>query len=231
MKVTILWGLPGSGKTHYAEEWKKTPNRTVISVDKIKRIKGKKDFLIDGLITTNKVAREIIESIPDAVFEIVYWKPDREACKHNDRGRRTLNSTLTIDNLPFEEPNKKLLKDFNISLVKKDVVRKPEYKAFAEENDIELYKGKFIKSQRWCLGGTHCSYSGYQNTLEAEKPAEFDEFDELLEKMDPNITFLKYKKLMKETVTIEEFEEGDYYGGSVKYAYYVCDLEKLYELL
>ena len=49
--------------------------------------------------------------------------------------------------------------------------------------------------------------------------------------LKPDISFVDYKKLYKETVTVEEVCENDYYGGREIRYWYECDLEKLFNLL
>ena len=59
----------------------------------------------------------------------------------------------------------------------------------------------------------------------------FEELDNLLEEIAPNVTFLHYKKIRSQCVKTEESYERDYYGGGCSYLNWVCDLEKLYDLL
>ena len=58
----------------------------------------------------------------------------------------------------------------------------------------------------------------------------FDEFDELIEKICPTITFLQYKKLYKNCVRMEERDNSDYYS-STREAYWRCDLKELWNML
>ena len=89
-----------------------------------------------------------------------------------------------------------------------------------------------MTSEEWRTGGTLCSYDGWESEIEPEKqPQSFTEFDDLLEKYCPGISFLTYKKLYNECVTIEDGYENDYYGGTQYYSVYCCNLELLYEML
>jgi len=211
------------------------------SVDCSKRDK----VVVDGLITTNDFAKKIMTAIrnqyPNAEFSIAFWKEDRDACFHNDRGRRSKNSTITIKNLPLEEPSEEILKEFgmtNKNVTKKQVVRKPDYQVWAEENGIWYdsnydpgSKGK-MKSSSWSLGGTSGGYDGSIHQISPQpQPASFAEFDDLLLKICPDMSFLRYKKLYNDCVETETKDDSDYYGGRTTDAYYVCDLEKLYNLL
>lgn len=234
--VELLWGLPGSGKTYYAEGKK---NCVIIDLDKlikkqnfleilIKRVKkSKKDVVIDGLITTNEFAEKILKEIKNCKIKIIFWEEDRESCLFNDKGRRKLNSETSIKNLPLEVPENGLLKRYSAKLVKMRVVRKPEHIVWLQEKGVSE-----LKSERWCLGGTYGSCYGHSGVIEpSDQLISFREFDDFLLGICPDLSFLKYKKLYNETVSVETEWEGDYYGGNVSYARYVCDLSKLYYLL
>ena len=89
-----------------------------------------------------------------------------------------------------------------------------------------------MTSDSWRTGGTLCSYDGWTSEVEPEKqPQTFTEFDDLLEKLCPNISFLTYKKLYSACVTIEDDYENDYYGGRQYHSRYCCKLNLLYEML
>ena len=81
--IVFLWGLPGSGKTSYADELENNKDVRVIDLDRICRHYKEKDLIlkgladevicassplnrsiiIDGLVTTNNQLREIIDHI------------------------------------------------------------------------------------------------------------------------------------------------------------------------
>lgn len=243
-KVTILWGLPGSGKTTYANLFSKK-DTLIVNLDlNRKRNKKPKDIvesksfclktkkrnhiIFDGLITTNEAARELISAINFACdFEIVFWSPDREACLHNDYGRRKESSEITIKNLPFEEPSKELIAEFNITLINKQVVKKSNYEIWCIENRISE-----LSSYEWCLGGVSCNYAGYISEISPEEyPVSFTEFDDFIEKICPNITLPQYRNIYSNCVSVEVKQKNDYYGGFVFFAKYVVDAEKLYSKL
>jgi hypothetical protein len=263
-KVTLLWGLPGSGKSTYAGEFdnrsygRRAESRRIdidnlsknqsgdnlirtIANEALHNLHYHNGVMLDGLVTTNAVAEKIFSAIkfhPESSnfeihFEIVWWSKSVEDCLHNDRGRRKLNSRTSIENIPFEEPSEELLEKFNISekrCIRKRVVRKPEHKAWAGEND--LGDADKLYSDSWSLGGTWGNCWGDTGTVSPGAPlTSFQEFDDLLERICPTINFLTYKKLYNATVSIEDYSEGDYYGGSVTYAKFVCDLKKLHEML
>lgn len=212
-----------------------------IANDTLCRLHYHNAVTLDGLVTTNEVAEKIFNVIkfhPESrnfeyQFEIVWWSKSIEDCLHNDRGRRKLNSRTSIENIPFEEPSKELLEKFDISekqCIRKLVVRKPEHKAWAGEND--LGDADRLYSDSWCLGGTWGNCWGNSGTVSPGTPlTSFKEFDDLMERICPTLNFLQYKKLYNNTVSVEDYSEGDYYGGSVSYAKFVCDLKKLHEML
>lgn len=137
IKVTILYGLPGSGKTFYAS---KHPTATVIDFDEIiqsfkpnkfaimaalSKAFGTKlthkinTIIVDGLVTTNQQLRNVIDSLTASftdyqlVFELVYWEEDRKSCIHNDKNRREVSSEISIKNLPYETPELKMFPELS----------------------------------------------------------------------------------------------------------------------
>jgi hypothetical protein len=273
IQIELLYGLPASGKTTYAQEkcgfllpfhlqHKNLP--VLIDLDDMKKnSKDEKDFLyllheklevqvlcnrakqivIDGLITNNEVAKKIMSSVkeifPNAEFSITYWEKNVDACLHNDIGRREQNSIITIKHIKYEEPSEELIKEFQVKKVeKKKVVRKPEYQAWAEKMKIwdkgtydPTSKGK-LRSCGWSLGGTSGGYDGSIHQLSPEpQPSSFVRFDDLLLAICPDISFLRYKKIYNECVSVESKSESDWYGGHSSEAWYECDIEKLYNIL
>lgn len=256
-KVTLLWGLPASGKTHYAQqEFKIRSGPKLVNVDNIMRhysgeelikivaldvqdgfYRQQMHVMVDSLLTTNKQAETLIKAIKklikeEVIFEIIYWKEDREACKWNDRGRRKLNSGITIDNYPLEIPNDDILKPLGVKKIEyRKIVMKPAWRVWAEENNTG---GDLVmSSSSWSLGGTsgNCYDNDKFQISADEQPTEFKEFDELLERVCPGISFLQYKKLYKACVTIKVEGQDDYYGGYTENARFVCDLQVLYAML
>ena len=70
--------------------------------------------ILDGLFLTNSSRKSVIQSLIDYVehkkinkgycYRIIYhfWNEDRDACLHNDKGRRSVDSSITIKNAPYE---------------------------------------------------------------------------------------------------------------------------------
>lgn len=219
-----------------------TINREKIEQMKLPTI-NKPYVILDGLFIDQEEYEWVIglfvngEQYANVTFEnivIDYWVPDKEACLWNDRGRREFNAALSINLIDIEAPDaKKIEKLYGIPtrIKRHTIVRKPAYLIMAGENGIKtIHEGKYLHSDSWCLGGTEYGWNGGQWALSAEEPVNFDEFDEFLEKICPLITFLQYKKIYKECVKVEEFNSSDYYVRSTS-ARYVCDLEKLYNML
>jgi hypothetical protein len=203
---------------------------------------------VDGLITTNTQLRDVIDSLTaylekyQPIFELVYWNEDRDACLHNDEGRREVSAEVSIKNLPYEKPDFQSFPELSqkrihsMKVTRKspaitwisEILRNLEYD---ERNIAYITDSMKLKSGTWSLGGTWGDCWGKTGTVEASEPLEFEEFDRILEAVCPSIAFLKYKKLMGECCIIEQNYESDYYGGGVTRAQHVCYLQKLYDCL
>lgn len=272
--VIFLWGIAGSGKTTYAESFKSHSYVKVIDGDKIykknpgdslnlliKEIvkacdnKSYKEIIVDSLLTTNDQARKIFNLLNkaaseyDLLYKIVYWKEDREACLHNDKDRRSQDSEITINNIPFEKPDCKILTELNSKrITAKTVVKKQfpstvmvaanklgfKHKKTKSYSLFQEYSidGDVLKSREWSEGSY---WSGSENSSSSCSPGddqpEFEDFDKLLGELCPNITFLQYKKIYRQCCKLNHRQDSDYYGGYSKYAWYTCDLIKLEEVL
>lgn len=208
----------------------------------------KYDYMIlDGLFITQKDVEWVLGvylnnpkftdryTVDKIIVDV--WKLDKEACLWNDRARRGIRgvgSALSIKVMEPERINIKAIEEkFGIKtkLELHDVVRAPAYQVMAAENGIDRVEdGKYLESQTWCLGGVgHSWASDSEYHISAENPANFDEFDELLERICPQITYLQYKKIYSKCVTMEDRAGGDYYT-SCREGFWRCDLKKLYEM-
>lgn len=207
-------------------------------------------WIIDGLFLTNESQKNLVAAMfttckmcrifDDFIMNIrfVYFKENREACLFNDSIRDPeRHAHITIQNAKLEHPKLKELSEqfgypyFDFIIKELEVHQMNEYESkfkiheFYEEPNI-------MRSEEWCNGGTWGNYLGDSGTIDAEdKPSEFKELDDLLLDICPNITLLQYKKLYRETVSIGERDDSDWYGGHCTYSYYKCDLKKLYDLL
>lgn len=267
MKYLITMGLPASGKSTWAEEYKESKvtytggwNKQriysvfIMDVDKkfksgnkslesiickyLNEISYKQDeVIIDGLFTTNEDIITILNNLDiqnEDIVEVHYWKENREQCLINDQYRRNENSTISIENLPFEKIDIDLIEskaEIKVNVEYHEVCIKPQWKAFSDKYNLYLYDNEYIRSEKWSLGGSWRNCWGNSGSVSSETPVEFIVLDNLLTEICPNVSFLQYKKIYNECVETDESSEGDYYGGNVYYAYYKCDVEKLYDKL
>jgi hypothetical protein len=198
--------------------------------------------IIDCLITTNSELNKAIDkiyetSIKDGVsnrihFVIHFWKENRELCLYNDKGRRREKSSeISIRNLPLEYPivNNP---EIDYEIIEHDVIAAPSLNIYFNKYKDSQKNDFILTSESWSAGGSWGNCWGGSGTISPDPvPQSFKEFDEMLEKLCPDISFMTYKKLYNETVTIEERSENDYYGGTEYRHNYKCDLEKLHKLM
>jgi hypothetical protein len=186
----------------------------------------------------NKVIDKIYEtSIKDGIsnrihFVIHFWKENRELCLYNDKGRRREKSSeISIRNLPLEYPivNNP---EIDYEIIEHDVIAAPSLNIYFNKYKDSQKNDFVLTSESWSAGGSWGNCWGGSGTISPDPvPQSFKEFDEMLEKLCPDISFMTYKKLYNETVTIEERSENDYYGGTEYRHNYKCDLEKLHKLM
>ena len=90
--------------------------------------------ILDGLFLTNSSRKSVIQSLIYYVeqkkinkgycYRIIYhfWNEDRETCLHNDKGRRSVDSSMTIKNAPYELLDVGYIeKDLNVNIVSHQV--------------------------------------------------------------------------------------------------------------
>ena len=175
-------------------------------------------------------------------LEIIHWNEDREACKKNiERRNDGRNVSTTIDNLPYEPVNQTFITDELRKINPKVHVTFKERRVYMDTNWNNYFQplidnrwcedGK-VFSDEWSLGGTWGDCWGGSGTISPEEqPKSFGLFDNLLEKVCPNITYLQYKKAHEACVSIEQRESCDYYGGVENKARYALDVKKCYDML
>ena len=199
-----------------------------------------KKIILDGPFFTNehvRIALHVIAQEYGKVDVVIHhWEENRDYCLKNDGGRREVKSSYTIENADYESPNVAWLNeqlaenDVHITkIVEHDVELKPEWIRYWRP--IQYHDDGKLYSQSWCTGGCWNDCWGGRHPASAEEPPAFVELEELLEKVAPHLTFLQYKRIERECVSTHSYHESDYYGGGVGRCQWVCDLEKLYEIL
>ena len=212
--------------------------------------------ICDGLFLTNEAQEKLVNEWAELFNEeggknksnklnikFVYFKENREGCLSNDSYReKERRADITIKHSPFEKPNIETIKEkFNQGNINFEIEEKEVYVMTKYEGTFKPLRNEYwserlgkdiLASERWSTGGNVCDcWGGDYSVRPDEAPESFEEFDKLLEKHCPNVTFLKYKNIYNKCVTIEEDHEDDYYGGREYFNLYCCNLEKLYEML
>ena len=280
-EVHILMGLPGSGKSYFANHWNYENSRDIfteyfyiIDLDEYmckgdtledtliftfdqKEVLGrvwsnyeptKRIIFVDGLILTFDNLNKVIETClkyfnvdktnDSVVFNIHHWNEDRETCLINDSirtkfGNREESSSITIKNAPYdniEHYHRLDTKDINVkyNVIKHNVFKLDDFQYILNEYANEEAN---MVSETWSNGGTSCDCWGGTYNITPDNPLEFVEFDDILSKICPNISFLQYKQLYNKCTEIVTYSDRDYYGGCETYSYHKCDLKKLWEVM
>lgn len=204
--------------------------------------------ILDGLFLTNSSRKSVIQSLIDYVekkktnngycYRIIYhfWNEDRDACLHNDKGRRSVDSSITIKNAPYESVDvdyiEKDIKDYIYDHRVKNhtVVRATVYDKFFQSYGSTSEPDIMKSEEEWTLGGTTRDWNGSVELMRDETP-DFVEFDELIERICPNISFIQYKNIYRKCVTQKTRTDYDYYGGYEEKAWFECDMKTLYKIL
>lgn len=207
-----------------------------------------KTIILDGLFLTNSVRKSVLSSLIEHIeknkvfdgydYRIVYhfWNEDRDACIHNDKGRRFVDSSVTIKNAPYEPLDVDYIeKDLKVNIVSHQVknhtvIRATLYNKFFQTRGT-IKNPDIMKSEEWSLGGTCGDCYGLPLDIFSDSTPDFVEFDNLIEQVCPNISFIQYKNIRRSCITQKTRTEYDYYGGSEERAWWECDLKRLYELL
>lgn len=244
MYVTV--GLPGAGKTSWAN---KVDNFIRIDVDSIKNLESKLKYgyfttepILDGLFLNQSDISKILGIMTSGKsvvnkLTIARWEPDVEACLWNDLYRREQGSEITITNAivgDFSDISELRNKypDTEINVMNMVTERKKPYEVFADKHELYLDENGVQSGESWCTGGTWSDCWGSSGVVEGSDPvSDMDELTDILEKEVPNITFLQYKKLKSECISIKDFSDGDYYGGTTYHKRIYLNVKKLYELL
>ena len=192
-------------------------------------------------------------------FEILDFEGNRELCIKNDMIRSFTNHSrsakITIENEKFEEVDvdligsmvrEKMAKDmdfhfkcgFTIKVKKVPVwdsdnastYERIKALVYAAADNFGVVKDNMLQGESWITGGREWSYTGKEWSVSGETPKDFDCFDDMIEALYLDISYIKYKKIRKECCNIEEYDEHDYYSSYTKNRW-VCDLDKLTNML
>ena len=242
INIEILVGLPGSGKTYYAQHIVNgNPNIYFAHVDfdefhpvhpgiasLLKRHNNnygnvfyyfsESRVIFDGLFTTHTAQERIVDEWIELFnsedenktcktnIKFIYFKEDREACLVNDSSRgKERSAHITIKQMPLEKPEIEKFKEkynderFTFEIEEKEIHKMNKYESVLKPHVNKYWSDKLgydvMVSDQWRTGGTLCSYDGWETEVEPQRqPQTFTEFDDLLEKLCPNISFLTYKK-------------------------------------
>ncbi len=101
--------------------------------------------------------------------------------------------------------------------------------------------GEKLPPQKWCLlktwqvggvAGGNCWNSGGHYSLDGESEPSFDEIDQILMKVCPNLSFVAYKELMSRlNVEESEYTESEYYGNYTNYKLKTLFIKDLYSAI
>lgn len=103
-----------------------------------------------------------------------------------------------------------------------------EIVAMMRLNDEEL--PKLLKSERWRSGGMtggSCWDDSEPVPVSSEKPIDFEELDELLLRVVPDLLYSDYKAMVAWYVYTRTETISEYYGNYTEYSWYEIDTEQL----
>lgn len=163
-EINIMYGLPGSGKTHFSREASKKEGGIYIDLDyewnfgftyrkrtdeNIKKLffniwrtinkSNNRKIYVDGLFTTKKSIVKFLSQGWDCSGTIIIhtWNLDRETCLKNDCGRREKSSGVSIRNMPYDELN-------SIDDLLSDVTTESK-----NSFDFQIVKHKVVEKPEW----------------------------------------------------------------------------------
>lgn len=230
--------------------WKEILNKTT------KRFYFSKqyDIIIDALVLNKSILHEVIDMCDENMKKkyvgytsnvtthivIHKWNDDRKSCCNNAMlrntyvdGKKTVIST--IKHAPFDEITDEDIQNFQkeyphleFKLTHHKVPRLGLYDILISNYGDE---DGLLKSPSWVTGGECATYMGDIYSIEPDEPNEFNDYDSMLMKLCPEITYLQYKKLREKCVSIHNYTEHDYYGGETRHCEWVCNLKEMYNIL
>lgn len=136
-------------------------------------------------------------------------------------GKHTGKSKQPISDSDFQEFKKKINTLIN----------------YVPSNDYGVIPNPDTLYVEWRTGGVaggSCWNDGEDDIyydIEPDEEPKFTYLHTILEKFYPDITYLQYRALESNCVSIEDRHETDYYGNSNKYRRKTLDLRKLHDFL
>lgn len=209
--------------------------------------------IIDGFFSTQteviNILNTYMECFKSTTFHSIiidYWPMNREACLINDRGRKRFKSSeISIRKINIEKPDSAFIVTKlgvnNVLIVTHETVSKDISDIWAEENGCFLTKEipyesnkeiiNCIVSKTW-TGGTIqvLSATGRTTYNNQEEPVDFEELDNFLDRVCPNIKIMEYKKLYRTLVVKKARPINDYYVKGYEY-YWSIEVKALYDFL
>lgn len=104
---------------------------------------------------------------------------------------------------------------------------------FIQPNDIPIHIKEHVIYTRWETGGVSggsCWSSSNPQSYENKDKPKFSVLDLVLKKIQPEITYLKYKEVEK-LIKVESRTKHEYYGNCTDYEVEYIILSELYKLL
>lgn len=97
---------------------------------------------------------------------------------------------------------------------------------------IENWNRIFI-AVKWTIGGMEGgSYTGQEAyAINYSEPEPEMDLDKVLERVAPNISFLEYKRILRECIEQGDHRESEYYGNYENQRFKKCRLDKLFKHL
>lgn len=103
------------------------------------------------------------------------------------------------------------------------------------EHSFPQYVGKEVIYIEWTTGGVSggsCwDSSNPQPYTSSETEPHFEELDDLLQELRPNLTFLEFRRLESKCIHSYTYSVTEYYGNSTNYAIKFVVLDELKEFI
>lgn len=248
LHMLFLIGLPGSGKTHYANLTKypvysldtfrdsnNEPQMDLLhkALHKLQTDLLSSDnidtFVLDGLFTTTQSICEALDLIKETLsnhsicIEFHKWSDDKEICKLNTQH----HMDDIIDNMSYDVSMTYIhnrYKNTNIGFyISSNIFHNVEPHIYKDNIDILSMIDDYSISK----DGKNLLSSYWRGE---EEPENFTALDNVLETLCPNLLYKDYKYIRRNCITSDTWEEKDYYDTYI-FTRWVCDVVELYKTL